>query len=78
MDLVSVPTDQMLSILYFINNECRAACLSCLFKVAPYWSVMMVLSPFWQLSNVKPTQVCSAPERSQVISTTLAEPLREL
>jgi hypothetical protein len=31
-----------------------------------------------QLSNVKPTQVCSAPSGRQVISTTLAAPQREL
>ncbi len=33
---------------------------------------------FFQLSNVKPTQVCSAPAGRQVISTTLAVPQREL
>jgi hypothetical protein len=33
---------------------------------------------FLQLSNVKPTQVCSAPAGRQVISTTLAAPQREL
>ncbi len=32
-------------------------------KVASYWSVIMVLSTFLQLSNVKPTRVCSAPAR---------------
>jgi hypothetical protein len=38
----------------------------------------MVLSTFLQLSNVKPTQVCSAPAGRRVISTTLAAPRREL
>jgi hypothetical protein len=33
---------------------------------------------FLQFSNVKPTQVCSAPAGRQVISTTLAAPQREL
>ncbi len=33
---------------------------------------------FLQLSNVNPTQVCSAPAGRQVISTTLAAPKREL
>jgi hypothetical protein len=33
---------------------------------------------FLQLSNIKPTQVCSAPAGRQVISTTLAAPQREL
>jgi hypothetical protein len=36
----------------------------------------MVLSTFLQLSNVKQTQVCSAPAGRQVISTTLAAPQR--
>jgi hypothetical protein len=52
-----------------------------LFKVAPYWSqwsVMIVLLTILQLSNVKPTQVCSAPAGRQGISTTLAAPQREL
>jgi hypothetical protein len=31
-----------------------------------------------QLSNVKPTQICSAPAACQVISTTMAAPQREL
>jgi hypothetical protein len=38
----------------------------------------MVLLTFLQLSNVKPTQICSAPAARQVISTTLAAPQREL
>jgi hypothetical protein len=38
------------------------------FKVAPYWSFINFIL---QLSNVKPTQVCSAPAGRQVISTTL-------
>jgi hypothetical protein len=46
------------------------------FKVAPYWSV--VLSTVLQLSNVKSTQVSSAPAGRKVISTTLAAPQREL
>jgi hypothetical protein len=49
-----------------------------LFKVVPYWSVIMVLSTFLQLSYVKPTQVCSAPAGRQVISTTLAAPQKDL
>jgi hypothetical protein len=48
------------------------------FKVAPYWSVIIVLSTFLQFSNVKQTQVCSAPAARQVFSTTLAAPQKEL
>jgi hypothetical protein len=44
----------------------------------PYRSVIIVLSTFLQLSNLKPTQVCSAPAARQVISTTLAVPKKEL
>jgi hypothetical protein len=33
---------------------------------------------FFALSNVKPTQVCSAPAGRQVIITTTAAPQREL
>jgi hypothetical protein len=33
---------------------------------------------FLPLSNVKPSQVCSAPAGRQVISTTLAAPQREV
>jgi hypothetical protein len=39
---------------------------------------MVVLSTFLQLTNVKPTQVCSAPAGHQVISTTLAASQRVL
>jgi hypothetical protein len=38
----------------------------------------MDLSTFLQLSNVKPTKVCSAPTGRQVISTALAATQREL
>jgi hypothetical protein len=38
--------------------------------VAPYWSVIIVLSTFLQSSNVKPTQVCSAPAGRQVFNNT--------
>jgi hypothetical protein len=37
-------------------------------------SVVMVLLTFLQLSNVNPTQVCSAPAGRQVISTNLVAP----
>jgi hypothetical protein len=43
--------------------------VSYLVKVVPYWSLLMVLSTILQLSNVKPTQVCSAPADRYVIST---------
>jgi hypothetical protein len=41
-------------------------------------SVIMVLPTFLQLSNVNPTQVCSAPEGRQIISTILPAIQREL
>jgi hypothetical protein len=44
----------------------------------PYWSVIIVLSTFLQLPNVKPTQVCSAQAGCQVISTAQAASQREL
>jgi hypothetical protein len=34
-----------------------------------YWSVIIVLSTFLQLSNVKPTQVCSASAACQYFNT---------
>jgi hypothetical protein len=59
-------------------NEKLLALVPYLFKVAPYWLVIMVLSTFLQLSNVKPTQVCSTQADRKVILTTLAAPQREL
>jgi hypothetical protein len=53
-------------------NEELLALVSYLFKVAPFWSVIMVLSTILQLTKVKPTQVCSAQAGRQVITTTLA------
>ncbi len=38
---------------------------------------MLVVSTFLKLSNVKPTQVCSALEGLQVMSTTSAAPQRD-
>jgi hypothetical protein len=52
--------------------------VSYLFKVAPDWSAIMVLSIFLHLSSVKPKQVCTAPAGRQVISTILAAPQWEL
>jgi hypothetical protein len=62
------------------NEELPAAVplVSYLFKETHYWSVINGFINFLQLSNVKPTQVCSAPAVRQVISTTLAAPQREL
>jgi len=57
-----------------VNEELLAASV----KVVPYWSLIMVSSTFLQLSNVKPTKVCSAPAGRQVISTILAAPQKEL
>jgi hypothetical protein len=48
------------------------------FKVAPYWSATIVFSTFLQMSNVKATQVCSAPAGRQDIYKTMATPQREL
>jgi hypothetical protein len=61
-----------------MNEEMLAAIVPFWLKVAPFWSVITVLSTFLQLSNVKPNQVCCAPAGRQVISTTLAAPQREL
>jgi hypothetical protein len=55
-----------------VNEELLAASV----KVVPYWSLIMVSSTFLQLSNVKPTKVCSAPAGRQVISTILAPPFK--
>jgi hypothetical protein len=41
-------------------------------------ALLVLYQLFLQLSNVKPTQVCSAPAGRQVISTTLAAPQWEL
>jgi hypothetical protein len=41
-------------------------------------ALLAIYQLFLQLSNVKPTQVCSALACRQVISTTLAAPQREL
>ncbi len=49
--------------------------------IVPYsfkWRILVFLSTFLQLSNGRPTQVCSAPAGRQVISTTLATPQKEL
>jgi hypothetical protein len=59
-------------------NEELLAASALLAQSAPSWSVLLVLSTFLLLSNVKPTQVFSAPEGCQVISTILAAPQREL
>jgi hypothetical protein len=40
-----------------VNVKLLTAILRYLFKVAPFWSVMIVISTFLQLSNIKPTQV---------------------
>jgi hypothetical protein len=42
------------------------------------WRLIGVLSTFFQLTNVKPTQFSSAQAGRQVISTALAAPQREL
>jgi hypothetical protein len=59
-------------------NEELLAAIVLFVQSGAYWSVTMVLSTFLQLSNVEPTQVCSAPAGRQVILTTLAAPQREL
>jgi hypothetical protein len=58
-------------------NEEMLAANALLAQSGPSWSVMMVLSPFLQLSKFKPTLVYSAPAGRQVISTILAAPQRE-
>jgi hypothetical protein len=42
--------------------------------VAPYLVSHNGFIDFFEISNVKPTQVCSAPTGGQVISTTIAAP----
>ncbi len=75
--ILSVPTEAKY-ILKMLNEELLAGSALLVQSGTLVVSHIGFINFFWfQLSNVMPAQVCSAPAGRQVISTTLAAPQRK-